>query len=376
MTNLTDFPIVDQMIFFNHAAVSPLCPSAAQALRDYADHALTRSYVDGGWYEQLNQLRRDTATLINARGPHEIAMIANTSAGLNLVSGGIDWQPGDEVVISNVEYPANRYPWQALERFGVRVVEVAQREDYRIDVHDVIEAITDKTRLVSLSHVQFSTGYRIDLKPIADVVHAAGGWLCVDGIQSLGVLPVDVQAMGIDFLSADGHKWLMGPEGAGVFYCHEELLELLRPAVIGWLNMVNALDFMDYDFTLHRDARRFEAGSWNIPGSLALSASTKMILELGVDQVFAKVDALNQQIRIGLETKGYHIVSPANPDERSGITTFVPRRDDLSVKKIAGDLEKQNVIIAHRVGRLRTSPHFYNTPEQVDQLIEALPVGG
>lgn len=367
------FPIVDEMIFFNHAAVTPLCRPAADAIGQYAMRAMRHSYVGGTWYDQLDQLRRDAATLLNARGSHEIAFIPNTSAGLSLVANGLAWQPGDEVVISNVEYPANRYPWEDLKRHGVNVIEVDERPDRRVDEEDVINAITDRTRVVAMSHVQFSTGFRMDLRRVSEVAHQAGAYLCVDAIQSVGVLPVDVQAMGIDFLAADGHKWMLGPEGAGVFYCHEELIEMLHPAVVGWLNMVNAMDFSNYQFEFRKDAQRFEAGSWNIPGLLGLAASVKLLLDTGIDTIWSRVDALNQQIRSGLAARGYKVLSPPDPQERSGIVTFVPGDAGVDIKRIAVDLEKQKIIIAVRNGRLRTSPHFYNTAEQVERFLEALP---
>lgn len=375
MTDFSEsFPILKELTFLNHAAVAPLSKPAAQALRWYAERASNHAYVQSGWYEKLDQLRESSARLIHARGAHEVAFVPNTSAGLNLVSGGLDFQPGDQVVISNVEYPANRYPWEALKRLGVDVIEVEQRDDFRIDEDDVIDAITDLTRVVSISHVQFSTGFRCDLKRISDIAHQASAYLCVDAIQSVGVLPVDVQAMGIDFLSADGHKWMLGPEGAGIFYCHEELIELLRPQVVGWLNMVNAMDFLAYQFEYRKDAQRFESGSWNVPGLLALQASIDLLLEVGIDEIYARVDALNMRLRQGLAEQGWRVISPPEPEERSGIVVFEPGRDhaDMNLKKVAGDLEQQGIILALRNGRLRASPHFYNTPDQIDRVLDAI----
>lgn len=370
------FPSLDDLVFFNHAAVAPLSGPAVQALHEYADHAGRRGPFQGGWYEKLDQLRERLATMIHARGPHEIAFVPNTSTGLSMVANGLDWREGDRVVVSSVEYPANRYPWENLTRFGVEIREVPPHEDHRIDVEDVIDAINDRTRIVSLSHVQYSTGYRINLKPISDMVHQAGGYLNVDGIQSVGAMPVDVQAMGVDFLSADGHKWMLGPEGAGFFYCREDLVEWLRPSIVGWLNMANAQDFSHYDFAFRQDARRFEPGSWNIPGLLALNASVQVLIDEGLDNVWSKIDVLNANLRIGLKSKGYRVISPDGEDERSGIVTFMPQREDISAKQVAGELEKQGVVVAVRMGRLRSSLHFYNREDQVDRLLDALPTGG
>lgn len=367
------FPILRELDFFNHAGVAPISGPAAQAMRRFVDQAQRRAYVGSGWYSTVRTVKQDVARLINAPGGEaEIAFVPNTSAGLALVARGLDWQPGDNVVITNVEYPANRYPWEDLKRLGVELIEVEQQADGRIDVDDVLEAITDRTRVVSISHVQYASGFRIDLRPIADMVHRAGGYLCVDAIQSLGAMPVDVQALGVDFLSADGHKWLLSPEGCGVFFCRADLCPLLHPAVVGWMNMVNASDYGNYQFKLLDDARRFEPGSYNVAGILGLGASVRMFLDLGMEHVWQRIDALTTQLCDGLTRKGYRVFSPRGENERSGIVCFEPPPGKPDPRQIVADLEKQNIIIVVREGRLRASPHFYNTPEQIDRLIDAL----
>ena len=372
------FPILEQLTFLDHAAVAPLSAPAADALRRYADQAESAAYCGAGWYARVEAVRRAAARLIGARGPHEIAFVPNTSAGLGLVARGVNWAPGDDVVITNVEYPANRYPWQDLRRQGVSVIEVPQLPDGRIDAEDVAEAITNRTRIVSISHVQYASGHRVDLPPISAMVHHAGGYLCVDAIQSVGALPVDVQASGIDFLSADGHKWMLGPEGCGIFYCHEELIEMLHPAVVGWMNMVDATDFGNYRFKLRDDARRFEPGSHNVPGILALGASIDLLLETGVDTIWSRIEALTARFCEGLRTKGYRLFSPRDSAaERSGIVVFEPPLPSLRTtpppEQIQSALQQRGIVVAIRGGRLRASPHFYNTADQIDALVDALP---
>ncbi|MFA9478028.1 aminotransferase class V-fold PLP-dependent enzyme [Phycisphaerales bacterium AB-hyl4] len=373
------FPILDEMAFFNHAGVAPISGPAADALAQYAARAASHAYVDSGWYRRVREVKRAAATLINARGEHEIAFVPNTTAGLAQVVYGLNWQRGDNVVITNVEYPANRYPWQDIQqRLGVDLIEVPQQPDGRIDVDDVLDAITDRTRVVSLSHVQFASGHRIDLKPISDTLHqlpSGRGYLCVDAIQSVGVLPVDVQAMGIDFLSADGHKWMLGPEGCGIFYCHEDLAPLLRPTIVGWMCMVDAQNFGDYRFELLPDARRFEPGSYNIPGIYALGASIDLLLETGIDKVWARIESLTARLCERLPEKGYRVFSPRDhADERSGIVIFEPTDDAKPpLPQIVTQLQQQGIVIALREGRLRASPHYYNRLEQIDRLIDALP---
>ena len=368
------FPALESSIQLNHAGVAPISGAAAQALHDYADHAARFGPVHSGWHRRIEAIRQSAAELIHARGAHELAFIPNTSAGLAQVAEGLQWVPGDNVVISSIEYPANRYPWQHLERLGVEVIEVEPHSDGLLDEEDIAEAVTDRTRVVSISHVQFSTGQRLELAPIAERVHEALGYLCVDAIQSVGALPVDVQAMGVDFLAADGHKWLLGPEGAGIFYCHEDLIPLLRPAVVGWMNMVDALDCLNYRFEFRDDARRFEPGSYNVPGILAMGASIDMLRETGIEQVWQGVERVTAHLCDALKRKGYRIVSPrTHARERSGIVVFEPGPGKPNAAQIVSELAERDMTIVVRNGRLRASPHFYNTVEQMDRLVAALP---
>lgn len=370
-----EFPILQKLAFFNHAGVAPITARAARAIHAYADQAQTLSYYEARWYIRARQVKQFAAQMIGAAGEEEIAFVPNTSTGLSMVAGGLAWREGDNVVITDVEYPANRYPWQDLQRLGVELIEVHQLPDGRIDVEDVVEAITDRTRVVSLSHVQYASGFRIDLQPVSDMVHRAGGYLCVDAIQSVGAMPVDVEAMGIDFLSADGHKWMLSPEGCGIFYCREKLIDQLHPHVVGWMNMVNANDYGNYQFEFQPDARRFEPGSYNIPGILGMGASLELLLEVGLDRVWARLDALTGYLCDRLQEKGYRVYSPRGAGERSGIVVFEPSasRTAPPLPKIVAELESHGIIIVVREGRLRASPHFYNTREQIDSLVAALP---
>ena len=375
-----EFPILGKMAFLNHAGVAPVSGSAAAALRKYASQAESAAYVNSHWYGQIRKIKQLAATLIGASGDHEIAFVPNTSSGLSLVAKGLDWQPGDNVVITNVEYPANRYPWEDLKRFGVELIEISQHADGRIDPEDVAEAITNRTRVVAISHVQYASGQRIALKSISDMGHRAGGYLCVDAIQSVGAIPINVRDFGVDFLSADGHKWLLSPEGCGIFYCREDLIELLHPSVVGWMNMVNATDYSNYHLEFQPDARRFEPGSYNIPGILALGASMQLLLEVGIDSIWSRIDALTMRLCEGLAEKEYRIFSPRDPsnaEERSGIVAFNPPYPDTRLTpplpKLVSTLEQEGIVIVVREGRLRASPHFYNTPQQINALVEALP---
>ncbi|HYG77943.1 MAG TPA: aminotransferase class V-fold PLP-dependent enzyme [Planctomycetota bacterium] len=364
-----EFPILKRWAFFNHAGVAPICRPAAEALNLYTQQALEDSYVTGNWYGKAETTRALAAELIHA-APEEIAFVKNTSEGLAFVANGLDWKAGDEILSTAVEYPANVYPWMDVAaRFNARHIMVPERNG-RIELSELLNAVTPKTRMIALSHVEYASGYRNDIQKVGEFCRSRGILFCVDAIQSLGIIPVDVAAMKIDFLSADGHKWMLAPEGFGFFYCRRELLTSLRPEV-GWWNVVNAQDYGNYDFTLRPDAKRFECGSYTIPCVLALGASLKMILDVGVDLIGRRIRALTQQLCDGLTAKGYNVYSSRAENEWSGIVTFTHPSHDM--KAIVRDLMSRKIVIVMREGRLRASPHFYNTPEQIDQLLSALP---
>src|SRR5687767_8866268 len=280
--NAEMFPILREMDFFNHAGVAPLPRVAADAMRKYAQQAETVAYVNTGWYREVEKLRDVAASLINAHRD-EIAFVKNTSEGVATVANGIEWKAGDRIVTTAVEYPANIYPWMDVaNRFGAELVMVAEETGSdgrrRVPLERIMEEVRHpRTRLVALSHVEFASGQRHDLATIGKFCRENGKLFAVDAIQSVGVLPVDVQGMFIDYLSADGHKWMLGPEGAGIFYCRRELLKQTRPLMIGAMNVVNPTDYGSYDYTLQPTAARFESGCYNIGGLLALRASIELL---------------------------------------------------------------------------------------------------
>lgn len=371
------FPVLKKWDFFNHAGVCPLPKGAADALRGYAQQAETGAYLAGNWYADIEKLRHTAAAMINAY-PGEIAFVKNTSEGISIVANGIDWQWGDRIVTTAVEYPANVYPWmeQARNR-GCKLILVPEETDANgarhVPVERIIEEASDpKTKLVTLSHVEFASGQRHDLTKIGEFCRSEGKLFCVDAIQSVGVLPVDVQAMKIDFLSADGHKWLLGPEGAGIFYCRTELIERTRPIMVGWMNVIDAQNYGSYNYTLRADAGRFECGTYNIPGLLGFKASVDLLHSLRTGAVAQRLRELTDQLIDGLQRKGYQILSPRDKWQWSGIVCFASQKHNH--EQIVTMLRKQfRTEIALREGRLRVSPHFYNTEEQMDLLVERLP---
>ncbi|HSZ57205.1 MAG TPA: aminotransferase class V-fold PLP-dependent enzyme [Tepidisphaeraceae bacterium] len=375
--NAEAFPILSKWDFFNHAGVCPLPRGAADAFRTYAAQAEIDAYLGGAWYKDIEKLRVLSAQLLNCHRD-EIAFIKNTGEGLSIVANGIDFHPGDRIVTTAVEYPANIYPWmEQVRRRQCKLVMVPEETDpdgrrYVPLDRILAEAADPRTRLVTLSHVEFASGQRLDIAAVGRFCREHGKLFCVDAIQTLGALPVDVQAMGIDFLSADGHKWLLGPEGAGILYIRRELIESTPPLTIGWMNVKNAMDYGNYDYTLKEDASRYECGSYNVPGLLGLKASVELLANVGIDAVAKRLKTLTDHFIARVSGKGYQLLSPRNHEQWSGSVAFMSRRHDH--QPIVAALRKEHRIeIALREGRLRCSPHFYNTEAQLDRLVEALP---
>jgi len=364
-----EFPVTQRLIYLNHAGVSPIPARAAEAgcrqLLRSRDEGASRPRV---WVEESNTVRERFAALIGASS-EEIAFVKNTSEGISIVAAGFPWKAGDNLVTANVEFPSNIYPWLRLESRGVEVRMVEAREG-RVPREDLFAACDGKTRMIALSSVEFANGYRNDLAPIGEFCRKQGIFFCVDAIQSLGVLPIDVKSCGIDALAADGHKWLLAPEGIGGFYLSREVLEMVEPVVLGWHSVRNRFDFERYDFHLAPDARRFEPGSFNMVGIAAFGASLGLLLEIGVERIWERVRRLTDRIIDSAERAGYELLSPRNPEDRSGIVTFrVAGADPQALWK---SLLARGVVCSPRSGGIRVSPHFYNTPEEIDRFFGIL----
>jgi selenocysteine lyase/cysteine desulfurase len=233
-------------------------------------------------------------------------------------------------------------------------------------------AIDKRTRVGAVSAVQWSNGFRTDLTRLGELCKNKGVLLCVDAIQALGVHPLDVRAMNIDFLAADGHKWLCGPDGAGLFYCRRELIGHLRPSEPGYLCMKQDFDTRERKIDYRDDARRFDSGAYNVAGICALGASLNLLLETGIEEIQRRIKQLTDQLVEGLRRKGWKIASPRTPSEWSGIVAFASDKHDMVMLQ-RHLREEFKIVVARRLGRLRASPHFYNSAEEVEQLVAALP---
>lgn len=365
-----EFPVTRNYIFMNHAAAAPLSQRAAAAARAYLDYAEANGYVRGGFFKQVDRVRQLAAMLINAN-PDEIAFTKGTSEGLSHVANGVNWQSGDNVVIANVEFPANIYPWEALRPRGVQV-RMVMEEDGRIPLDRIFEAIDSRTRLVSISSIQYASGFRTDLASLGEYCQSKGVFLCVDAIQSLGAFPINVDAMKIDFLSSGAHKWLCAPEGAGILYVRKEIQGYLKPTTIGWLSMKEPFAFGKHRFEFADTARRYEAGSYNLAGIIGMGAGIELALELGIDRIAQRLQHLTGRLVEKVRDRGYRVFSSRQPAEASAIVSFLSDVHDHD--QIQQHLESEHrIVLAVRNGRLRASPHVYISDAEIDQLVDTLP---
>jgi len=366
------FPVVKNWIFLNHAATAPMSLPATSAMISWA----CSSAENGGtqsplWRRTIDEARASAAELMGC-SPSEIAFVQNTSGGVSQIACGLPLQPGDNIVSDNAEYPANIYPWMALvEPKKVDVRLVREREDGRIPADDIISACDERTRVVAVSVVQFATGFRMPLEEIGAFCAEEGIFFFVDAAQGLGVIDIDVNALGVDALASAALKWLLGPPGIGVLYCNRDKLKEVNPPVVGASSVVNAEDFLDYSFTLLPDARRFESGSPNIAGIFALREAIQLLLRQGIREIEERALALSDLLCRGLEDNGYEVFSPRGEAEKSPIVSFLP--GEFSAEALVRRLAEKSIVVSPRSGRVRVSPHFYNTEEEIDALLAALP---
>ncbi|MGD0199647.1 MAG: aminotransferase class V-fold PLP-dependent enzyme [Bryobacteraceae bacterium] len=360
------FPVAERFLYLNHAAVAPLSKAAADAMKLLTEDAWRYGALHySAWLEACEGVRQAGARLIGA-DRDEIAILKNTSEGLATIALGLDWRPGDRVVGFREEFPANVFPWKRLERKGVAVE--------WLSVTDPLERIDQAcrgARLLAISFVQYLGGQRADLQAIGEICARRGCLLVVDAIQGLGAFPIDVRKARIHALAADGHKWLLGPEGCAVLYVQKDLQDSIEPVEFGWTNVANYHDYASRDMTLRADAGRYECGALNTVGCFGLQAAIEFLLEVGIDRIAAHVQALGDRIAAGVAARGYQVLGRRTPASGAGIVSF--RKEGLDAHHAVSRLRERDIIAAARQGWVRASPHFYIAPREIDRLLEALP---
>ncbi len=340
------------------------------AVEQVVGASVNRPYPDYWAQEEADRVRRLVGRLINA-APDSIALTRSTAHGMSLLAGGLAWRPGDNVVGAMGEYPANVYPWMALAADGVELRQ-ATPTDGRISVESVLNLMDERTRVVALSHVEFWNGFRVDVEAIGAECRSRGIIFAVDVMQSVGALRVDTERMPIDFCAAGAGKWLMGPPGIGFCFCKPALLERIQPVVVGVGSVVGFDRYFDYDLNLAPTARRFEESVVSLLDTAAFGAALELLLEVGPELIEQRVLGLARRLGEGLAGGGFEMVEPwpRTPRESSGIVSF--RKPGVDALALLRDLTAADVIARIHRDFVRLSPHFYNTDEEVDRVLDVL----
>ena len=364
------FPVTAHSIYVNHAACSPVSTRVRSRLEKFLEESSTVA-VDNypQWLETREHLRGQVSKLLHA-DESAIAFVKNTSDGLNILASGLPWKTGDRIILADCEFPSNVYPFLNLKKRGVEIDFVKNRNGFLL-TDDFEKMITPQTRLISVSFVEFINGFRSDLHTLGEICRKHGILFCVDSIQGLGAIPLDVTACGIDFLANGAHKWLMAPAGIGLIYVRDTLLEKIDMSRVGWLSVKDAWNFFDFKLDFLDDAKRFEMATENWLGVYGLDASLELLLEAGIENIYGHLLQLTHILSDGLSGIGMIVASSMDAKHRSGIFSF-RAPDAAETKNIFDYLIKNHIICSFREGLIRISPHFYNTEDEMMQILHTV----
>ena len=366
------FPVTERAIYLNHAAVSaPPQPTINAIQSQLADVSENGSVNFRSWLAVKESARRLIAEMLGAR-PEQVAFMRNTSDGLSTVANGFDWRSGDNLVTFRREFPSNLYPWLRLQdALGVEV-RVCEERDGRVDVDELIRLIDGRTRIVAISQIQYASGFRADLERIGRAARAHDALLVVDVIQGLGVIPIDVEAELVDVAAAACHKWLLTPEGVGLLYLSDRARGRIQPTLVGWTSVPNPDDYGNYEQGWNQGTLAWETGTAPVALIHGLEASLKLLNEVGIERIHAYLETLTDHLCERLKNANYKVSSSRRAGEKSQIVC-IQNTGGVSPMSLYSQLKNKNIITAPRGDRLRISPHFYNTIEEIDELVKALP---
>lgn len=367
-------PVAQRFAYLDHAAVGPITAPASQWIHRYSDQASQLGdTVWPSWNQNLRQLRSRAASIVGG-DPRDFFIVPNTTSGINTVAQGWDWQPGDNVVIPDGEFPSNLFPWLDQQSKGVEVRIVPRRGGRQVHVDDLMDRVDASTRIISVSWVGFATGYRVDLEQLVHRAHGRDVRVFVDAIQGLGVYPLDLQKTPVDFLAADGHKWLLGPEGVGIAMIRRQHFDRIRPINVGWASVKNSHNYNEPELTLCDDATRYESGSANMVGIGALSASIDLFQQVashhGPDAIGNRVLSLAASLRQKLIDAGATTFTGDPVENQSGIVNFqVPGIEPAAFREraLAGE-----VVLSVRGTGVRAAVHAYNNEDDIDRLVSLI----
>ena len=364
-----NFPIVERCIYFNHASVGPISRRVRQAMDRHSQLHVESIDTVTQESEPVRARGRTLAAKLVGSKPERIAYIQNTSHGLSLIAHGIEWQPGDNVVVPAMEFPSNYLIWKSLESKDVSL-RLWPLKDGRLRVQDLEPLIDSRTRVVTLSQVQYHNGFKCDLASISALCHSNNALFVVDGTQSVGAIPIDVAREGVDALVVSAHKWLLGPFGIGFMALSDHAFDQLKVAILGWYSVNEPFEFRR-ELDLLPTAERFEPGTKNDVGIFGLTARLEEIQELGLDAIENWILNLNDHVATVIKAKGYIVTSPWDHLERSGILTFT--HPVIPSETLLEHLQVATIKASLRGGAIRISPHYYNSDQEIETLLNALP---
>ncbi len=361
------FPVTKNKVFMNHAGQSPLPKPVADAVCKYANDFSNFGTTSIEW----NDGGKPFFARLTGSKPEEIALIENTSVGLNIAANVLRYPPRSKIVTTDLEYPSVVYPW-LRKRLGVKVHYV-KNVNGKILLDDVEKAVDDNTVAVAISHVEYMNGFRHDLRALSEIAHEHGAYLIVDAIQSAGVVKIDVKRDDVDFLMSACYKWLLSPPGAGYLYVKEELIEKFEPPSVGWASVkpevFETIDFWDiWSLRLSETASRFEIGSPSFISFVGATEALKMVLNLGIRNIERRILKLTDRLIDAVRDLGLKLQTPEEPQYRSGIVNFKMDKPQEMTEK----LKNQAIVVSARAHGIRVSPHFYNSEEEIDRLIEEI----
>jgi len=363
------FPYLESSkIYFNHAAVSPLPKPVMEKINDYTyERSVTEinNYKDG--LEKTDNLKKQLSNLLNTDS-ERIAFTKSVTDSLNILAQGIDWKPGDRIILNDIEFPANVYPFLNLKNIDVEI-DFVKSQNGSVSIEDIEKIITPKTRLLSISFVQFLSGFRADLKTIGEICKKNNIIFCVDAIQGAGVVPLNAKEMQIDFLAGGSHKWMMGLLGIGYLFITEELQNRIEQKTAGWLSVKDEWNLLDYQLEYRQDASRFHTGTHSMIGITALNASLDFFESIGFERIYKNILDNTEYFILRLNEIGIkQLLQNTNRNNLAGIVTFPIK----NAEEVFERLLSKNIVGSLREGMIRFSPHFYNTKDEIDSVVNEL----
>ncbi len=360
-----EFPVTEEYIYLDNAAVGPIPKRVLDAVFETCAEKCYGELHWQDWEALVEDVRKMIASLINGYA-EEIALTPNTSEGISIVANGIEWKKGENIVTTDMEFPSNLIPWQVqAKKYNIQL-RIVPSKNGRLHMEDFEKLIDEKTRIVAVSHIQFSNGLKMNLKELSKLAHEKGAYLVTDAVQSIGQMHVDVKELDVDFLASSGYKWLLSPLATGFLYLRRELIEQIGLSILGYRSAEDMKNFAFREFKPADTARRFEHGQLNFPGFAGMREAIRMLKEVGIYRIEKRIKSLTSQIVENIrEKKNLEIVSPLEPEYRSGILNIKCQNPDKTQAK----MHKKRVILSVRQGGLRISPHFYNTPEEIQKFL-------